>query len=706
MSYGLPMPRPPIASSHPVTTWLHGVEHVDPYAWIADPDDSDVAAYLQDERDYYDHRVEPLAGLRAELAAEMVARVPAVDASVPWDCGDMRYRRVTDAGRDYDRLVRRRADEPAAVEVTLLDLQLVHDAAAADYLADGLVEVSPDGRWLAWSVDLEGDEVYALRFRDLETGVDLEEVVGRTYYGGAWSGDSTAFLYTVHDASYRPFQVWSHVLGTPVSQDRLVLEDLDERLEIELHGSRTGQWAVIALVGRGFREEWLVPTADLSVAPRLVRPREPGVEYELTHAPGHGPDGSDGFLVVTNTDAPEFRIMWASADDPTSWLPLVADDPAERIWGVDAFAGGYAVSLRRDGAARVRIVPRDGAAFEVASDHAGGMARLGRTDDWDAPAVVVAVESFLHPPVSWDVAWDGSRTERHREEVLGVDLDAYVSERQLVARPDGAQVPVILMRHMDTPLDGTAPCLLYGYGSYELCLDPDWGMDFRRILPSLLDRGGVFAIGHPRGGGEMGRHWWEDGHLAAKHHTFDDQIAVVEHLRDGLVRAVVSRGGSAGGLLQGAMYARRPEIFAGLVAAVPFVDVVTSMLDASLPLTAQEWLEWGDPRIPEQAAFLAAYAPMWNLPDAADRPPLLVTGAVHDPRVLVREPARWVARLRASDPAEGAGADSTVPASRGTVLFRCETGAGSHGGPSGRYAELEFEAELLAWTLTALAHPH
>jgi oligopeptidase B len=222
------------------------------------------------------------------------------------------------------------------------------------------------------------------------------------------------------------------------------------------------------------------------------------------------------------------------------------------------------------------------------------------------------------------------------------------------------------------------------------------------VLPSLLDRGVVYAVGHPRGGGELGRHWWEDGHLAAKHHTFDDQAAVAEHLLDGLVRAVVSRGASAGGLLQGALYGRRPELFAGVVAAVPFVDVVTSMLDQSLPLTAQEWLEWGDPRKPEEYAWLAAYSPMLHLPDVERRPPLLVTGFVHDPRVLVREPARWVARLRASDPAHGAGDDESTPTSPRTVLFRCETGAGAHGGPSGRYAELEFEAEISAWILRAL----
>jgi len=330
------------------------------------------------------------------------------------------------------------------------------------------------------------------------------------------------------------------------------------------------------------------------------------------------------------------------------------------------------------------------------------MVRLGRNEDWQASSVTVEVESFLRPAVTHDVGWDGSRTERHRRESVGVDLEGYVSERQWATSADGTLVPLVLLRRRDTALDGTAPCVLYGYGAYEASLDPDWGIDWWRSVPSLLDRGVVFVLGHPRGGGEMGRRWWEGGHLATKQHTFDDQVAVAEHLLDGRVGAVVTRGLSAGGLLQGALYGSRPDLWAGVVAEVPFVDVVGTMLDPSLPLTCQEWLEWGDPRLADEAAWMAAYSPMLNLPPAPARPPLLVTGAVHDPRVLVREPARWVARLRASDPAVGAGDDDASPTSSRTVLFRCETGPGAHAGPSGRYAELEYEAEIYAWALHAL----
>jgi oligopeptidase B len=395
-------------------------------------------------------------------------------------------------------------------------------------------------------------------------------------------------------------------------------------------------------------------------------------------------------------------VAQADPADPTVWSPYLDEDPSVRILDVSAFAQGLVLTVRHDGAQKLRFLPRDGEPFEIASDVAGGMARLGTNVEWDAAQVLVELEDFVRPAVTYAVAFDGSRTEIHRREVVGVDLDAYVCERRLVPRPDGVSVPVILVRRMDIELDGSAPCLLYGYGSYEASCDPDWGIDWWRSVPSLLDRGVVFAVGHPRGGGEMGRRWWLDGHLAAKANTFDDQAAVAAYLLDGVVSSIVTRGLSAGGLLQGALYGRAPRLFTGVVAEVPFVDAVTTMLDDSLPLTAQEWLEWGDPRDPEQLGWLSSWSPMLNLPDVADRPPLLVTGAVHDVRVLVREPARWVARLRATDPAQGQGDDVASPTSPRTVVFRAETGAGAHGGPSGRVAELEYEAEVYAWSLAAL----
>ena len=693
MIYGPGMVLPPVAPARPDDAG-------DPYSWIADPEVPEVLALLDAERGYYDARVAPLADLRARLTEEMTGRLPAQESSAPWAQRGSVYRRETLPGTEYDRLLRR----PVAGgdEVVLLDLQAVHDASGSAYTRDGLLEVSPDGRVLAWSVDLEGDELYTMRFRSLDSGDDLDEVIPETYYGGAWSADSSAFLYVRCDHAMRPYQVWCHVLGTPVSEDRLLLEDLDERLEYDFGSTRSGRYAVATLAGRGFTEVALLDLHDLSAGPVVLRPREVDVEYHVEHAPGYGADGADALLVVTDLGASEFRVAQADPADPTVWSPYLDEDPSVRVLDVDAFARGLVLTVRHDGAQKLRFLPRDGEPFEVASEVAGGMARLGVNVEWDAESVLVELEDFVRPAVTYAVSFDGTRTEVYRREVVGVDLDAYVCERRLVPRPDGVSVPVILVRRKDVALDGSAPCLLYGYGSYEASCDPDWGIDWWRSVPSLLDRGVVFAVGHPRGGGEMGRRWWLDGHLATKANTFDDQAAVAAYLLDGVVSSIVTRGLSAGGLLQGALYGRAPRLFAGVVAEVPFVDAVTTMLDDSLPLTAQEWLEWGDPRIPEQLGWLESWSPMLNLPDVADRPPLLATGAVHDVRVRVREPARWVARLRASDPAQGAGDDPSSPVSPRTVLFRAETGAGAHGGPSGRVAELEYEAEVYAWSLAAL----
>lgn len=693
----------PHARRADITHEAHGHVREDPYGWFTDPDEPEAAQLLAAERAYYEERIAPLSALRQTLAAEMIARVPAVEPSAPWEEGGYEYREETRAGDEYPRLIRR--PHGGGDEHVLLDVQRIHDEGGTGYTRLGMAEVSPDGTLLAWSLDLDGDEVYTLHFRDLTTGNDLTDTVPRSYYGGAWAADSRSFLYTVHDDAYRPFEVRRHRLGTDATTDELLLTEPDDRFELMLHASRSGDWAFITTLSRDTVQQTLVSLRDDAAEAIVVRPWEWGVEYSLEHAPGHGPNESDGFYVVTNLDAPEFRIAWADAATPGTWNELVPERSDERIHAVDAFATAHVVSLRRDGAACLRIVTRDGVTRDIVPSEAGGIVSLGRNYDWDAEFVTMIEESFIRPAVYADVPFDGSfPRERHRTQVLVTNADDYVSERHFVPRPDGAQVPVITVRHRDTPLDGTAPLMLYGYGSYEASCDPDWGIDWWRSLPSLLDRGIVFAVGHPRGGGEMGRRWWLDGHLATKTNTFDDQAAVADFLADGLIDGarIVTRGGSAGGLLQGALYARRPDRWAGLVAEVPFVDVITTMSDDSIPLTAQEWREWGDPRKPEEYAWLLSYSPIDNRPAVESRPALLVTGAVHDPRVMVREPAKWVAALRHDDPEGARGVDPTTPASPRTVLFRVETGAGAHGGPSGRFAELEYEAEIYAWCLAAM----
>jgi oligopeptidase B len=370
------------------------------------------------------------------------------------------------------------------------------------------------------------------------------------------------------------------------------------------------------------------------------------------------------------------------------------EDPAERLHRADAFAGHVVLGFRSGGRHRLRVLPLDqplGSADGIVVDPIddGWSLQLSHNQDFAATSVTVVDQSYVSPPVWSDVDMDtGVRIERHRQQAPGHDPASYVCEARSVPSADGTPVGVTLVRHRGTSLDGTAPALLYGYGAYEAVDEPEWDP----ALPSLLDRGVVFAHTHIRGGGEQGRRWWLDGHLAHKQHTFDDHIAVADGLA-GVVDGtrLATRGLSAGGLLQGAVFSQRPDRWRAVVAEVPFVDVVTTMLDADIPLTITEWEEWGDPLKPDEFAWLLAYSPYDNLPPVGSRPDLLVTGALHDPRVMVFEPAKWVAALRESDP-------EWSP----RCLFRAETGAGAHVGPSGRFGRLGYEAEVYAWVLDRL----
>jgi oligopeptidase B len=669
-----------------------------PYGWISDPT-PELIDLLDAERRYYQARVAPLTDLRTTLAAEMTARLPESSESAPWRSGAFTYREIHRAGAEFPTLMRLGAD---GRDESVIDLQAEADAHPGAEFHRGESEVSPDGALLAWSSDVVGDERYALRFRDLVTGADLPGVIESTFPSGGWSADSTTYLYLRTDTVNRPYQVWAHRLGTDPATDRLVFTESDERFEVSLEVTRSGDWFVITAASRNTSEVHVLPCATPGGSPTLVRAREDQVEYVVEHAPG--PEG-DRFLIVTNLDAESFRIVAASVDAPSQWTDYAPADPATRIYRVHALHTAVVVSARRGGVGMLTVQPYGEAEFDIMPDEPGGLVTLGRNEVFDAEFVTVAQQSFIRPTRSVDVdIATGTRSLRHVESIVGVDLDAYVQERHLATAADGTEVPVVVVRRREVDLDGRPPLYLYGYGSYEVCMDPDFGYDWPRSLPSLLDRGVVCAFGHPRGGGEMGRRWWLDGHLRAKANTFDDQAAVADFLADGLIDGtrIVSRGLSAGGLLQGALYSRRPERFAGIVAEVPFVDVITTMSDPSLPLTITEWDEWGNPADPDDRAVMMSYSPVDNPPRVRDRPALLVTGAVHDTRVLVREPAKWVATLRATDHAHGAGVDSASPTSRQTVIFRAETGSGAHAGPVGRYSQLEYEAEIQAWTLNCL----
>jgi oligopeptidase B len=685
---------PPRAHRVDTVHTLHGVDRPDPYAWMRDPQAPDLVEYLRAERSYHDSATAHLAPLRNGLADAVVARIPRSERSVGTDRSRCVYYTERTEGREYGeirRFSRHSATESQSDHRDGDELLLNIDGlrSGSTYAELGVCEVSPDEDLLAYSVDLTGEEVYELRFRDLRSGRDLSDVIPRSYYGCAWSADSRAFFYTVPDDAYRAFQVRVHVLGTDPADDPLVLQEDDHQYEFDVRASRSGRLVIIQTSNRDTTEEWLVDAADPLTPPRCVERRRRGVEYVVEHAPT---TEEDRLVIVTNDRAPEYRLMATPLVTPgrDNWVELVPENPAERIESVAAIGSHLVVSLRSGGLPRLRVLRADGSTSYTLDPPTAGLIRLGDNLLPDATHVVVEEQSYTQPPRWYDVDLaTGERRLRHTQSAPGYDPDAYLSERVSVTARDGAEIPVTLVRRRDTPLDGSRPCLMYGYGAYEYSFESE----FDPALTVLLDRGVVFAHAHVRGGGEGGRRWWLDGRMEHKQHTFDDHVDVARALGQRWVdpALIASRGLSAGGLLQGAVFSQAPEVFRAVVAEVPFVDVVTTMLDESIPLTATEWDEWGDPRREPDFRWMLAYSPYDNLPPAGSRPDLLVTGAVHDPRVMVREPAKWVAALRASDP-------DWSP----RCLFRVEVEEGAHAGPNGRLAHARYEAEIYAWVLDRL----
>jgi oligopeptidase B len=681
---------PPAAPRHPAAG---GGPDAEPYAWMRDRDRPEMLGYLAAERAWYDGQTAPQQGLREDLFAELAGRLAPAEESARWRQGAFWYFNRTVAGQQLEQFCRA-ADRNGPAEVLLdANLLLGDPASTGSYAELGVREVSPDGRYLAYSVDFAGDEVYQLRVRDLAAGTDLAERIEGTYYGLAWAADSRALLYVMTDAAYRPHEVWRHELGTAPDRDTLVYREDDERFELTVRATRSGAWLLIETASRDTTETLMIPAAESRAKPFSAEKRTPGTEYYADHA--DGPGGGE-FYYVTNAGAVEFRLVRAPATAPgaAGWTEVIGPASDTRLVRCDVF-GRYLVVEQRHGAAtQLRVVDREtGAQYPI---EAGGPERalaLAVNEDYGASAVTVRTESLTEPPSWHDVDLATGRWElRKRQEVPGYDPAGYVTERISAPAGDGTLIPVTVAYRRGLRHDGSAPCLLYGYGAYEACSWPEFSV----TTPSLLDRGFVYAVAHVRGGGEGGRRWWAEGHLDRKRTTFTDFIAAADMLAgEGWAAPdrIVSRGLSAGGLLQGAVFSMAPGRWRAVVAEVPFVDVVTSMLDPTIPLTVTEWDEWGDPRDPAMRAYLSSYSPYDNVP-AGPRPDLMVTGSVHDPRVLIHEPAKWVARLRATDSGAGAGPG-------GRVLFRPELGAGAHVGPAGRYDQLRYEAEILAFILTA-----
>jgi oligopeptidase B len=699
-------PTPPVASRRPhLLVRADGREVDDPWFWLNQRDDPEVIAHLEAENAYTDAVLGPLAGLRDTVFEEIRSRVQESDASAPvllpgraggpaWV-----YYRRTLAGQQYAIHARRPApadardvtdlpddlrravdpERPPVDEVVLLDENV--EAAGHDYFRLGAFAVSPDQRLAAAAVDLDGGEIYAVRVRDLATGRVVDDAIIRAATSIAWHDDSCSFLYTVPDDAWRPHQVWRHRVGTAVERDELLLDEPDARYWLGLGRTRSEEFIAIQAGSKVTSEWYLVDAGDPSAQPRLVVPRVQGREVDLDHR-------GEWLYLVTNADgASDFKLCVAPVDDPAPerWRELVAHRPGIRLEGADAFADLLVLSERTQARTRLRICDPDtgeGELLEMPDEVS--TTGLGPNPRFASRVLRCVYTSMVAPTEVLDVDLaGGERTVVKRQEVRGGhDPRDYVTWREWADAPDGTRVPISLVRRAD--VEGPAPCLLYGYGSYEISVDPAFSIP--RL--SLLDRGVVFAVAHVRGGGEMGRAWYEQGRLERKPNTFRDFAACADHLvaRDITTRERLAiRGGSAGGMLIGAVLNQRPRLCAAAVAEVPFVDVVTTMSDPSIPLTVIEYDEWGDPTEASVHAVMQSYSPYDNV-EAGDRPAILATAGLNDPRVQYWEPAKWVARLR--DSMTGGG----------PVLLRIEMGAG-HGGRSGRYDAWRDEAEVLAFVL-------
>ena len=674
----------------------------DPYAWMRDPDLPALRDYLAAERAYYDRQMAPTRALQDRLLGEMTARVPPAEDSVTWRRGDFEYFTRVAPGEELEQFCRI-ADAEAPVQVLLdQNLLLADPACTGGYVDVAVREVSPDGRLLAYSVDFTGDELFQLRIRDLATGADLPDRIEATYYGLGWAADSRSLFYVLTDHAYRPHEVWRHELGTDPANDVRVYHDDDERYALTVRATRSGGYVLIETEARDTTETLVIPAGAPRTPPAVLEPRSPGVEYRADHA--DGPDGGE-FYLVTNDGAEEFRLVRAPARAPgrANWTEVIAGSPDTRLASCQVFGPYLVVGQRHAATPQLRVVHR--ASGEQRLIEAGGPEYslvLGINEDYAATAITVRTESLIDPP-SWhdvDLATGRWQLRKHKD-VPGYDPQRYATQRVGATAADGTVIPVTIAYRRGLRQDGTAPCLLDGYGAYEDCYWPEFSV----AAPSLAARGAVYAVAHIRGGGEGGRRWWLQGRLDHKRNSFTDFIAAADMLADqGWVAPdrIVSRGRSAGGLLQGAVFTMAPRRWRAVVAEVPFVDVVTTMSDPTIPLTINEWDEWGDPRDdPAMRAYMRSYSPYDNMPPLP-WPDLLVTGSVHDTRVLIKEPARWVARLRATAAADP---DAAAAAAAGRLLFRAELGTEAHMGPTGRYDKLRYEAEVLAFIVTVTGMP-
>ena len=677
---------PPSAPQRPHAITVHGDERVDPWYWLREQDDPATMAYLRAENAHTEAFLAPLSaegGLQEAIYSEIRSRIKEDDNTVPEKEDDFYYYVRYEEGGQYPIYCRKQGSEDGP-ETVLLDVNQL--AEGQDYTRVGAFENSPDHRLVAYGVDLDGSEQFTIQIIDLETGETMPDTIPNTYYSLEWANDSQTFYYSILDEHHRPVSIYRHTLGNDPADDELVYHEEDPRFFVGVGKSNSGRFIYIVAGGNNMSEWRFLDANDPGGTPALIQPRHSDFEYDVV-------DHGDRFFIRHNgNDAKDFMLSTApvTAAAWDNWTEFMPHEPGRPLLGLDAYREHLVVACRQDGLPQVMVMRLgDGNVHFIAGvdeDDFAMSPRSGR--EFDTTSLRFGYTSMKTPAAVYDYDMETrERILRKQQEIpSGYDGEQYETRRVWATARDGTPVPISLLMPAGTSLDGAAPLYLYGYGSYGLTMEANFSIS----ALSLVNRGFIYAIAHIRGGMEMGWDWYENGKLLNKRNTFNDYIDCAEHLvAAGYTSAgrIAAVGGSAGGMLMGAVVNERPDLFGCVVAHVPFVDVLNTMLDDSLPLTTMEYNEWGNPNDAEYYHYIRAYSPYDNV-RAQDYPPMFVTGGISDPRVTYWEPAKWVAKLR------------SLRTNDNPLLLKIHMDSG-HAGASGRFERIREIAEEYAFVLNA-----
>lgn len=660
-------PRPP---QRPKTITQHGEVRTDPYAWMRDRNDPAVMEHLEAENRHTEEIMAHTKDLQAALYKEVLGRIKETDMGVPYRMGSYLYYTRTEKGKNYPIFCRKFADNPDANEQIILNLNDL--AGEQSFFQLGGMAVSSDDKLLAYSTDFRGNEEYTLHVKDLATDKDLSECVEKISGPIAWAENHQTIFYLTLDDTQRPDRVWRHRLGTSPKEDTLVYHEPDRAFHLSFYKSKSKAFIFLSAESKDTSELRVINADDSTHRAQLVMPRKKGIEYYFEHH-------DNRFVILTNDQAPNFRFMQTpvNAFDREHWTDFLPYEENRRIDDIQVFEKHVAIFERYRGLKNVRVLRfEDMDLHEISFPESAYTVQATGNREYQSPLLRFTYESPVTPESVFDYDMNSrTRTLLKRKEVPGdYSPDRYAVTRTQAQAPDKTSVPITLLHQKDVSRDRSHPLFLTAYGAYEIPYEPDFDV----TAFSLVDRGFVVAIAHIRGGGEMGRPWYQGGKLLKKKNTFSDFVACAEHLVEmGFASKgkIAISGGSAGGLLMGAVTNLRPDLWGAVLAMVPFVDTLNTMSDPSLPLTITEYGEWGNPEEKTYFDYIKSYSPYENVVKAA-YPPVLATAGLNDPRVSFWEPAKWVARLRDEQ-------TNTSP-----ILLRTDLDTG-HGGPSGRYKRIE-----------------